>query len=43
MKQGRKQEAIEAAQKALAAAKTSEDKEDVAPTEKLLSEWTAAK
>lgn len=43
MKQGRKTEAIAAAEKALAAAKASKDTEDVAPTEKLLAEWTAAK
>jgi hypothetical protein len=43
MKQGRKPEAIAAAQKAIAKAKESKDDEDIAPTEKLLTEWMAAK
>jgi hypothetical protein len=41
MKAGRKQEAIAAARKAIAAGKASKNKVDTAPTEKLLAEWTA--
>jgi hypothetical protein len=41
MKQGRKDDAIKSAQKALAAAKTSKDKVDTSATEKLLADWTA--
>jgi hypothetical protein len=43
MRQGKKTEAIAAANKALSAAKASDDKEDTVPTERLLSEWTASK
>jgi hypothetical protein len=43
MKEGKKKEAITTAEKAVAAGKASKDKVDTAPTEKLISEWTAAK
>jgi len=43
MKSGHKTEAIAAAKQAIAAGKASKEKVDVAPTEKLLSDWMAAK
>lgn len=43
MKEGRKKEAVATAEKAIAAGKASTEKVDTAPTEKLLTEWMAAK
>jgi hypothetical protein len=43
MKDGKKNEAIATAKKAISAGKADKDKPDVAPTEKLLADWTAAK
>ena len=42
MKDGRKNDAIATAKKAVAAGKTDKDKPDTAATEKLIADWTAA-
>jgi hypothetical protein len=42
-KTGKKSEAVQTAKQALAAAKTSKEKIDTAPTEKLIAEWTGTK
>ena len=43
MKDGKKTDAIATAKKAVAAGKADKEKPDVAPTEKLIADWTAAK